>query len=110
MKWQRLTLRGGRIRKNTHPCSFPQGRSSIDTRKHSACAKKPVRAVAHCKAGVSNDHFVQITDDHYSDMLVTNIPQSTDSEAVPKPSTQAKAKDDSNSLASSSSTSLRRKP
>ena len=36
-KWQRLALRCRRIRKNTPPCSFPQGRSSIDTRKHSMC-------------------------------------------------------------------------
>ena len=74
-------------------------------RESTPCAKKPVRAVAHCKAGVSDDHFVRITDDHYSDMLVANIPQSTDSEAVAKPSTQAEAKEDSNSLASSSSPS-----
>ena len=73
-------------------------------RESTACAKKPVRAVAHIKAaGVSNDHFVRITDDHYSDMLVTNIPQSTDSVAIAKSSTQAKAKDDLNSLSSSSS-------
>ena len=74
-------------------------------RESTPCAKKPVRAVAHCKAGVSDDHFVRITDDHYSDMLVANIPRSTDSEAVAKSSTQAKAKDDLNSLASSSSPS-----
>ena len=53
-------------------------------RESTPCAKKPVRAVAHCKAGVSDDHFVRITDDHYSDMLVANIPQSTDSVAVAK--------------------------
>ena len=74
-------------------------------RESTPCAKKPVRAVARCKAGVSDDHFVRITDDHYSDMLIGNIPQSTESEAVTKPSTQAKAKDDLNSLASSSSPS-----
>ena len=75
-------------------------------RESTPCAKKPVRAVAHIKAaGVSDDHFVRITDDHYSDMLVANIPQSTDSVAVAKPSTQAEAKDDLNSLASSSSPS-----
>ena len=68
-------------------------------RESTPCAKKPVRAVAHCKVGVSDNHFVRITDDHYSDMLVANIPQST----IAKPSTQAEAKDDSNSLASSSS-------
>ena len=74
-------------------------------RESTPCAKKPVRAVAHCKAGVSNDHFVRITDEYYSDMLVANIPQSTESEAVAKPSTQAEAKDDFNSLANSSSDS-----
>ena len=71
-------------------------------RESTPCAKKPVRAVAHCKAGVNDDHFVRITDDHYSDILVANIPQPTESEAVAKPSTQVEAKDDSNSLASSS--------
>ena len=74
-------------------------------RESTPCAKKPVRAVARCKAGVSDDHFVRITDDHYSDMLVANIPQSTDSVTVSESSTQAEAKDDSNSLASSSSPS-----
>ena len=78
-------------------------------RESTPCAKKPVRAVAHCKAGLKDDdHFVRITDDHYSDMLVATaevLPQSTDSEAVSKPSTQAEAKDDLNSLASSSSPS-----
>ena len=75
-------------------------------RESTPCAKKPVRAVAHIKAaGVSDDHFVRITDDHYSDMLVANIPRSIDSAAVAKPSTQAEAKDDLNSLASSSSLS-----
>ena len=77
-------------------------------RESTPCAKKPVRAVAHCKAGVSDDHFVRITDDHYSDMLVATaevLPQSTDSKAVSKPSTQVEAKDNSNSLASSSSPS-----
>ena len=74
-------------------------------RESTPCAKKPVRAVAHCKAGVSNDHFVRITDDHYSDMLVAsaeNFPQSTNSVAVAKPTTQVEAKDDMNSSASSS--------
>ena len=74
-------------------------------RESTPCAKKPVRAVAHCKAGVSGDHFVRITEDHYSDMLVANIPQSTNSEAVADSSTQAEAKDNLNSLASSSSPS-----
>ena len=79
-------------------------------RESTPCAKKPVRAVAHCKAGVCDDHFVRITDDHYSDMLVATaemLPQSTNSVAVAKPSTRAEAnsKDDLNSLASSSSSS-----
>ena len=77
-------------------------------RESTPCAKKPVRTVAHCKAGVSDDHFVRITDDHYSDMLVTTaeaFPHSPDGEDVAKPSTQAEAKDDLNSLASSSSPS-----
>ena len=71
-------------------------------RESTPCAKKPVRAVAHCKAGVSDNHFVRITDDHYSDMLVGTAEASTDSEAVAESSTQAEAKDDSKSLASSS--------
>ena len=67
-----------------------------------------MRAVAHSKAGVSDDHFVRITDDHFSDMLVTTaeaFPPSTDGEAVVNSSTRAEAKDDLNSLASSSSPS-----
>ena len=76
-------------------------------RESTPCAKKPVRAVAHCKAGVSDDHFVRISDDHYSDMLIATAEASTDSVAVAKPFTQAEAKDDSNSLASFSSPSLK---
>ena len=77
-------------------------------RESTPCAKKPVRAVGHCKAGVSNDSFVRITDDHYSDMLVATAeksPQSTNSVAITKPSAKPEAKDDLNSLASSSSSS-----
>ena len=77
-------------------------------RESTPCAKKPVRAVAHCRAGVSDDHFVRITDDHYSDMLVATAeksPQSTNSVAIAKPSVELEANDDSNSLASSSSSS-----
>ena len=73
-------------------------------RESTPCAKKPVRAVARCKAGVSSNHFVQITDDHYSDMIVATAEASTDSVAVSESSTQAEAKDDLNSLASSSRT------
>ena len=74
-------------------------------RESTPCAKKPVRTVARCKAGVSDDHFVRITDDHYSDMLVATAETTTESVAVPESSTQAEAKDDLNSLASSSSPS-----
>ena len=77
-------------------------------RESTPCAKKPVRAVAHCKAGVRDDHFVRITDDHYSDMLVATaerLPQATNGIASAKPSAKPEAKDDLNSLASSSSSS-----
>ena len=46
-------------------------------RESTSCAKIPVRAVAHCKARVFDDHFVRVTDDHYSDMLVTTAMYST---------------------------------
>ena len=39
-------------------------------RESTPCAKKPVRAVTHCKVGVNDNCFVRITDDQYSDMLV----------------------------------------
>ena len=74
-------------------------------RESTPCAEKPVRTVAHCKAGVSDDHFVRITEDHYSDMLVKTaerFPQSTNNVAIAKPSAKPEAKDDLNSLASSS--------
>ena len=77
-------------------------------RESTPCAKKPVRAVAHCKAGVSDDHFVRITDDHYSDMLVATaekLPQSTNSVAAAEHSANPEAKDDLNSSANSSSSS-----
>ena len=77
-------------------------------RESTPCAKKPVRAVAHCRAGVSDEHFVRITDDHYSDMLVATAeksPQSTNNVAIAKLSAKPEAKDDLNSLASSSSSS-----
>ena len=77
-------------------------------RESTPCAKKPVRAVAHCKAGVSNDCFVRITEDHYSDMLVATaerFPQSTNSVAIAVSSAKPEAKDDLNSLASFSSSS-----
>ena len=72
-------------------------------RESTPCAKKPVRTVAHCKAGVNDDHFVRITDDHYSDMLITTaLPQPTNIIAVSESSTQT---EDLKSLASSSSPS-----
>ena len=77
-------------------------------RESTPCAKKPVRAVAHCKAGVSNDRFVRITEDHYSNMLVATAeksPQSTKSVAITTSFVKSNAKDDLNSLASSSSSS-----
>ena len=74
-------------------------------RESTPCAKKPVRAVAHCKAGVSDDHFERITDDHYSDMIIATAEASTDSGAAAESSIQAEAKDDLNSLASFSSPS-----
>ena len=82
-------------------------------RESTPCAKKPVRAVAHCKAGVSDDHFIRITDDHYSDMLVATaeaLPQSIDGEEVAESSTQAKAEDYLKNLASYSSPSQKRQP
>ena len=57
---------------------------------------------------MSDDHFVRITDEHYSDMLVAsaeNFPQSTDSVAIAQRSAQTEAKDDLNSSASSSTPS-----
>ena len=81
-------------------------------RESTPCAKKPVRAVAHCKAGVSDNHFVRITDDHYSDMLVATaekLPQLTNCIATTEPSTKSEAKDDLNTLASSSSSSQKLK-
>ena len=46
------------------------------TRESTPCAKKPVRAVAQCKIGVSDKTdskicFIRITDEQYSDMLST---------------------------------------
>ena len=45
-------------------------------RESTPCAKKPVRAVAQCKIGVSNKtssktYFIRITDENYSDMIST---------------------------------------
>ena len=45
-------------------------------RESTACAKKPIRAVAQFKLGVSGAvHFVRITDDHYSEMLANSAEQ-----------------------------------
>ena len=77
-------------------------------RESTPCAKKPVRAVAHCKAGVSDDHFVRITNDHYSDMLIVtaeNLSPPTNSGATAKHPVKPEPKDNLNSLASSSSSS-----
>ena len=42
-------------------------------RESTACAKKPIRAVAQFKLGVSGTaHFTRITDDHYSEMLANS--------------------------------------
>ena len=42
-------------------------------RESTACAKKPIRAVAQFKLGVSGTaHFIRITDDHYSEMLANS--------------------------------------
>ena len=54
-------------------------------RESTPCAKKPVRAVAHCKIGVTDDRFVRITDDQYSDMIVATaekLPQPTKTVAI----------------------------
>ena len=51
-------------------------------RESTPCVKKPVRAVAHCKVGVTDDRFVRITDDHYSDMLVATAEKSTNAVAT----------------------------
>jgi hypothetical protein len=45
-------------------------------RESTACAKKPIRAVAQFKLGVSGTaHFIKITNDHYSDMLANSAEQ-----------------------------------
>ena len=42
-------------------------------RESTACAKKPIRAVAQFKLGVRGTaHFIRITDDHYSEMLANS--------------------------------------
>ncbi len=48
-------------------------------RESTPCMNTPIRAVAHCKVGVSNDHFKRITDDQYSDMLVVTAKCSPES-------------------------------
>ena len=51
-------------------------------RESTACAKKPIRAVAQFKVGVSGTtHFIRITDDQYSEMLANSAEYSS---AVPK--------------------------
>ena len=42
-------------------------------RESTACAKKPIRAIAQFKVGVSGTaHFIRISDDHYSEMLANS--------------------------------------
>ena len=92
----------------THVLAAFLKEDSPSIRESTPCAKKPVRAIAHCKAGVRDNDFVRITDDHYSDMLVATaekLPQATTSVAVAKPSAKPEAKDGLTSLASSSSSS-----
>ena len=55
-------------------------------RESTPCAKTPVRTVAHCKVEVSDDHFIRITDSHYSDLLVAT------SERLPQPVTTTTTK------------------
>ena len=65
---------------------------------------KTVRAVAHCKAEVVSDNdFVRITDDYYSDILIATLPQPINTSATPF--TQAETKGGLNNLAYSSSLS-----
>ena len=77
-------------------------------RESTPCAKKSVRAVAHCKVGVNKERFVRITEDHYSDMLVATaerLPESSNATTA-KSATKSETKkvdSDLNSLASSSS-------
>lgn len=67
-------------------------------RESTPCMEKPIRAVAHCKVGVSNDCFVRITDNQYSDMLVVSAKnaqyqnQSSHATYVSKPLTVQKKK------------------
>ena len=48
-------------------------------RESTPCMKAPIRAVAHCKVGVSDGRFIRITDDQYSDMLVVTAKGSPES-------------------------------
>ena len=59
----------------THTLAVFLEEVSPSIRQSTPCAKKPVRAVAHCKVGVSDDktHFVRITDDQYSDLSLIHI-------------------------------------
>ena len=92
-------------------------------RESTPCAKKPVRAVAQCKIGVSDEgdsktHFVRITDEDYSDMISTSakcIPLPT--QPAPSPQFTSTQESDCNidpspegSSESSSSSSMVDKP
>ena len=47
-----------------------------EIRESTACAEKPIRAVAQFKLGVRGTaHFIRITDDHYSEMLANSAEQ-----------------------------------
>ena len=57
----------------THTLSALIEEQPPTTRDSTPCAKKPVRAVAQFKVGVSGTtHFVRITDDQYSEMLANS--------------------------------------
>ena len=53
---------GGSSKTHSHSLAALLEEDSPLVRESTSCAKKPVRAVGHCKAGMSNDHFVQIND------------------------------------------------
>ena len=58
----------------SHTLALFLKKDPLSKRESTPCMKTPIRAVAHCKVGVSNDQgndcFIRITDDQYSDMLV----------------------------------------
>ena len=57
----------------THTLLALLGEAPPVIQESTTCAKKPIRAVAQLKMGVSDTaHFIRITDDHYSEMLVNS--------------------------------------